>query len=60
MPINKFVSWAKGFMKPGEIKPDRGPAGPNPKPPFREVGKMPEDRSGFPGEFRGNKKPTFK
>ena len=47
-------------MTPGEIKPDRGPAGPNPKPDFREVGKMPEDRSGFPGEFKGNKKPTFK
>lgn len=65
MPINKFTSWAKKFLKPGKPvskdihvatgKIDSGhkvdnPSGRAPEMAsgFRQVGRVPEDQSGFP------------
>lgn len=72
MPINKFTSWAKKFLKPakpvpkdihevtGKIDPghkvENPSAGSTPSATFRQVGSVPEDQSGFPTQHLGDNK----
>ena len=72
MPINKFLSFTKKFLKPfgivsNQIHEATGrkqagggipekPAGEKPSADFRQVGKNPDDKSGFKVQHLGDKK----
>jgi len=72
MPINWFNKYTEKFRKPfrainkkihvptgtefpgGDVQ--KGPAGEKPSPTFRQIGKTPEDKSGFPVKHLGDNK----
>ena len=43
-----FSKITSKFLGPKKVRMSSMEAGPNPKPDFRQVGKSPEDTSGFP------------